>query len=131
MKTILILDDERGVRESFANYFEDQLWDVIQAASAEEALEHLDHSKVHAAIVDVRLPGINGNEFIRRMCEITQHIAFVICTGSPEYVVPDDLMVLPCVSNKLMKKPVSNFSDLENLISSTMKRLNNDQKDGD
>ncbi len=38
MNTVLILDDETAVRQSFADYFEDQLWNVIQAASAEEAI---------------------------------------------------------------------------------------------
>lgn len=126
MKTILILDDEAAVRESFADYFEDQLWGVIQAGSAEEALEFLKHSTVQAAVVDVRLPGINGNDFIRKMCTITHQIAFVICTGSPEYVIPDDLLILPCVSSILMKKPVSSFSELENLINRTINRLNNE-----
>lgn len=128
MKTILILDDEKAVRESLADYFEDQLWNVIQAGSGEEAIEILEHSTVQAAIVDVRLPGIDGNEFTRRMCQKTQEIVFVICTGSPEYVVPDDLLSQSCVSNTLMKKPVCSFSDLEDLINKTMSGLKKDKK---
>lgn len=120
MKRILILDDEIAVRESFADFFEDQLWEVLQAGSAEEAIEIMKNEKVQAAIVDVRLPGMDGNSFIRKICETVQDTAFVICTGSPEYLVPADLLDIPCVCKKLMQKPVSSFLELEELVLETM-----------
>ncbi len=40
----------------------------------------------------------------------------VTCTSSSEYVVPDDLPALPCVSNCLFKKPVTDLADLEKEI---------------
>lgn len=123
MKKILILDDEVAVRESYVDYFEDRLWEVVSAGSAEEALEILETEKVDAAVVDVRLPGMDGTSFIRKMCETVQNTAFIICTGSPEYIVPEDLLVFPCVSQILMKKPVSSFRELEDLIEETMDRI--------
>jgi CheY-like chemotaxis protein len=66
MKTILILDDEKVVRESFLDYFEDHLWNPVQAESGEQALELLKKESPVVAIVDVRLPGMDGNVFIRK-----------------------------------------------------------------
>ncbi len=126
MKRILILDDEVAVRESFADFFEDQLWDVVQAGSGEEALEILERETVQAAIVDVRLPGMDGNAFIRKMCQKTDSIAFVICTGSPEYLVPEDLLGKRCVSDVLMKKPISSFNEIARLIEKTMRQVQDD-----
>lgn len=65
MKRILILDDEPAVRQSFMDYFEDRLWFPVQAGSGEEALALLMQERQMAAIVDVRLPGMDGNDFIR------------------------------------------------------------------
>lgn len=120
MKTIMILDDEVAVRESFSDYFEDRSWEVYQAGSGEEALGTLEHTAVQAAIVDVRLPGMDGNEFIRTMCKRTKKIAFVICTGSPEYVVPKDLIAETCVASSLMKKPVNKLEELEARVIETI-----------
>jgi len=123
MKSILILDDERAVRHSFVDYFEDQMWHVSQAESAEDALALLEHQAVNAAIVDMRLPGIDGNGFIREACQRYPKMAFVICTGSPEYHVPDDLLVLPCVSSRLYRKPVNDMSELERNVINVMSTL--------
>lgn len=114
MKKILILDDDQAVRESFVDYFEDCLWQTIQAGSAEEALKILEIESPLAALVDIRLPGMDGNEFIRKASRQKPEMAFVVCTGSPEYVVPPDLLELPCVSSRLFKKPVTGLIDLEN-----------------
>jgi len=116
MKTILIIDDEQAVRDSFVDYFEDCLWHPVQAESAEEALALLKDESPDAAVVDVRLPGMDGNDFIRKAYQGSPKTAFVICTGSPEFRVPPDLMKLPRVSNRLFKKPVARMADLEKAI---------------
>lgn len=116
MKTILILDDEQAVRQSFSDYFEDHLWNPIQADSAEDALIMLEEERADAAIVDVRLPGMDGTEFIRELNNRKLTIACVICTGSPEFELPPDLIDLTIVSNTLFKKPVSDLEKLENEV---------------
>ncbi len=113
MNTILILDDEYVVRQSFADYFEDNLWRVVQAETAEQALELLDTEKPEVAIVDIRLPGIDGDEFIREALERKKQLAFVICSGSPSYGVPEDLQHQIKVSQNFFRKPVTNFQELE------------------
>ncbi len=110
------MDDESAVRNSFIDYFEDKLWRTIAAENAEEALELLKSESPDAAVVDVRLPGMDGNEFIRVACQEGRNIAFVLCTGSPEYVVPMDLQEFTCVSARLFKKPVTNLAKMEEEI---------------
>lgn len=123
MKTILILDDEFAVRESFADYFEDQGWEVVQAESAEQAVALLEQRSVDAAVVDVRLPGMDGNDFIRTVLPGVQNTVFVICSGSPEYSIPSDLIDIPCISKTLFKKPVKQIGDLEQEILRIMDRM--------
>ncbi len=125
MKTILILDDEPAVCKSFADYFEDRLWHPIQAENAEGALKLLGDESPAAAVVDILLPGMDGNDFIRKAYRQKPEMAFVVCTGSPEYVVPSDLLELPCVSSRLFKKPITNLAELENELIRTIKGLKN------
>ena len=128
MKKILILDDEQAVRQSFLDYFEDHLWQTIQAESAEDALMMLQDERPQAAIVDVRLPGMDGIEFIRQLCNRELVIACVICTGSPEFDLPADFHDLAIVSNIIFKKPVSDLAELENEVSSVLAAISNGGK---
>jgi len=123
MKTILILDDEQIVRDSLSDYFEDRLWRSVQAQSAEEALELLENESPDAVVVDVRLGGMDGDVFIRTARVKYPKLAFVICTGSPAYAVPDDLQGLTQVSTNLFKKPVVVMADLEADILQVIERV--------
>ena len=113
MNSILILDDEAAVRQSLVDHFEDRCWRTLEAGSAEEAVKLLGLEQPDAAIVDIRLPGMDGNDFIRQLNQRSTSMVFVICTGSPEYLVPIDLQQLPNVSSRLIKKPVTNLDELE------------------
>ena len=113
---MLILDDEESVRESLVDFFEDRGWGVLSASTSEEAFDLLKHEKVAGAIVDIRLPGVDGNEFMRVVSEIHPTLACVVSTGSPEYHTPKDLVDLPQVSKKIFSKPVVDLKDLEKAL---------------
>lgn len=124
MTTILILEDELIIRQSLADYFEDQAWHTLEAETAEKALTLLDAHTITAAIVDIRLPGIDGNEFIRKAAPLHPNMGFVICTGSPAFMVPPDLQQLPNVSDWLCRKPVRNLDELKNQLVQLIDSLN-------
>ncbi|MCP5046949.1 MAG: response regulator [bacterium] len=115
MKTILILDDENAIRLSFVDYFEDRMWRTLEANSAEKALELLKHAQPDAAIVDIRLPGMDGNNFVREVYRRNIKMAFILTTGSPEYRLSADLLALE-VPIQLIRKPVVNLAGLEEVI---------------
>ncbi len=123
MKTILILDDEEVIREAFSAYFEDRLWVSLRAESAEDAVALLENENPDAAIVDIRLPGMTGGDFIREALALKPKMAFAICTGSPEYIVPIDLRDEPQVSKFVFKKPLTKLFDLESELLSIIEKL--------
>ncbi|MBI9109218.1 MAG: response regulator [Spirochaetales bacterium] len=112
-KSILIIDDESFVRQSFADFLDDCLWETFQTESGEAALEILKKTKISAVIVDIRLGGMVGDEFIRKALSLYPELVFLICTGSPEYHIPSDLLESGRVSRKLFKKPVSRMTELD------------------
>ena len=50
---------------------------------------------------------------------------FVVCTGSPEYEISEDLIRLPCVADRVFGKPVIDLNELEDTIN---KLLANESK---
>ena len=113
MRAILILDDDSAVRRSFCDFFEDHLWYPVPAESGEEALTLLQSVRPLAAIVDVRLPGIDGNEFICQASRLMTPLKFLVCTGSPEYQIPDGLQQMPNLCPRVFHKPVVDLQELE------------------
>lgn len=82
---ILIVDDEAGIRDSLLHFLEDYDFAVDAAASAEDALMLLETWQYQAAIVDIRLPQMDGDTFIVHAHEIDPGMQFIIHTGSVEY----------------------------------------------
>ncbi len=113
---VLILDDDDAVRESFAYHFEDQGWRIVAAATAEEALTMMRDETPDGAIVDIRLPGMGGNDFIRAALIKHPTLACVICTGSPEYLPPGDILAMPQVSRRIFGKPVLDLTEIEEAL---------------
>lgn len=64
---ILVVEDDRGVRESLAMVLGFQDYTVIEASSGEEGLDLAGSERPHAAILDINLPGIDGLETCRRL----------------------------------------------------------------
>ena len=78
---ILVVDDEESIRRNLCIYLEDEEFEVSAAESGEEALEMLTHSSFEAAIVDIRLPGMDGNTFIERAHKLDMELGFLVFTG--------------------------------------------------
>jgi len=121
-RTILILDDEENIRQSFIDYFEDQGWETYEAGSSEQALELLKEINLDAIIVDIRLPGKDGNDFISEAIKINSKTGFIICTGSPEYNIPGNFSENLQVCDHIFRKPVVDMSFLEQQIIKLIKR---------
>jgi DNA-binding response OmpR family regulator len=63
---ILIIDDDTSLLESYTVLFEDE-FQVSTAVSGESGLALLRQEDVHLVLLDVRLPGIDGIEVLRRI----------------------------------------------------------------
>ncbi len=110
--SLLILDDEDLIRESLKDYFEDMDWDVVAFASAEEALVHIHSFELDYITVDLRLPGINGVDFILQAHTLQPHTRFVIYTGSINFALNDDLRQIGITEENLIHKPVLEMHEI-------------------
>ena len=65
--TILIVDDEKNIRRTLRMILEGEGFEVLEAGSAEEGLPLIDERAVDLVVLDVRLPGMTGVEFVRQV----------------------------------------------------------------
>ena len=80
-RRVLVVDDEPGMRY-VARRVLGRRFEVIEAASGEEALELLEKGNFHLAVVDVRLPGISGLELLTAIKTCAMGIDVIVVTGS-------------------------------------------------
>jgi two-component system response regulator MprA len=82
---ILVVDDERAVRESLRRALELEGYDVELAEDGEQALERLGRvSPVDAAVLDVLMPGIDGLEVCRRLRAAGNAVPVLMLTARAE-----------------------------------------------
>jgi response regulator RpfG family c-di-GMP phosphodiesterase len=79
-ETILIVDDERGPRESLRMIL-DSNHRILQASSGAEALECIRREHVDLITLDLNMPGMHGQELMRTVRSEFPHIEIVIITG--------------------------------------------------
>lgn len=64
-ETILIIDDEKAIRDSLAEILADEGFLPLTAASAEEGLHILDEQETDLVLLDIWLPGMDGLEALK------------------------------------------------------------------
>ena len=65
--TILVVDDDEGVTETFARMLRLEGYEVRTAMSAETGLREAEKSRPDAIILDLRMPLVDGLVFLRRL----------------------------------------------------------------
>lgn len=80
MRSILVVDDELSIRESFSLILEGK-YQIYLAASGEAALKVVADQKVDMVYLDVRMPGMNGIETLQRLRQIDPDVEVIMVTA--------------------------------------------------
>jgi len=78
---ILIVDDEEIVRESLANWLEEDGYEVKVAENADRALERLPEKEWNLAMVDLKMPGMDGIQLMDEIRKIKPETIVIIMTA--------------------------------------------------
>ena len=91
--SIMIIDDEERIRQLLLDFLEDfDIFDLRAEESAEGALQSLAQNRADLCIVDMRLPGMNGQAFILQAFEAGLSGAFLLHTGSMDFSLTKQLL---------------------------------------
>jgi putative two-component system response regulator len=83
-RSILLVDDERSVSAILERYLSQMGYSCITAESGFEALEKLKKYPCALALCDIRMPGMDGIELLKRIKEYDEDIAVVMVTAVDE-----------------------------------------------
>src|SRR4030067_2216627 len=100
---ILIVDDDQIFRSEFKDCFEE--YDIVEAPDGEEALKILKKpNEIDLVISDIKMPGMDGLEVLRKIKEMAPEMNVVILTGhgSKEVVI----RALRGLASNYIEKPI-------------------------
>ncbi|MBI5520899.1 MAG: response regulator [Desulfovibrio sp.] len=119
---IMIIDDEERIRQLLLDFLEDydDEFGLRSCESAEEALLELEREQADLCIVDMRLPGMDGQAFILRAHERGLCRRFVLHTGSMDFSLNRELEAIGLEEADIFFKPC----DMEQMLARIRHRLN-------
>jgi len=85
MKKILVVDDEENIRELYRDELTEEGYTVELAANGLEALSKLETFRPDLVTLDVKMPGIDGIEVLRRIREKNTSLPVMLLTAFGEF----------------------------------------------
>lgn len=79
--TILVIDDEKNIREGLGAAFELEGYEVRLAANGQEGLDQIAKGDIDLVVTDLRMDGISGEEVLRRVTTQNPGIPVIVLTG--------------------------------------------------
>jgi len=109
-RKLLLVDDEASQRELLSGYLGKNGYEVYTAGSGEEALEQYHTVFAPVALVDMKMPGMNGLQLLSRLKEINPFIQVIVLTafGSVETAVA----AMKAGAFDYLTKPVEDLDEL-------------------
>jgi DNA-binding NtrC family response regulator len=103
-ESILIVDDEKIVRESLFHWFEEEDYNVDTAEDGETALRKFDKGKYDLILLDMKMPGMSGLDLLAKVKEIDPDIVVILITAFAS--VPTAIKALKDGAYDYVTKPV-------------------------
>jgi DNA-binding NtrC family response regulator len=102
--SVLVVDDEKNIRRTIRMVLEGEGIEVLEAASAEEALEIAKGEEPDAIVLDVRLPGMTGLDALKRLRAQRDLVPIVMISGHAS--VSEAVDAVRHGANDFLEKPL-------------------------
>ena len=117
VKQILIVDDDEAIRITMKAILEDEGYFVDLASTGKEAIQKTEQKSYNIALLDIRLPDMEGVELLGQMKDSTPRMRKIMVTGYPS--VKNAIEALNKNADAYLIKPV----DIEKLLSTVKDQL--------
>ena len=120
MQKILVVDDEKHIRDSCIKLLQRKRFEAEGAADGVEALDKIGKQSFDLVLLDVRMPGMDGIEVLRRAKAIVPDLVVLILTGHGTLDTAGEAMTLGAAG--FIRKPIS-IENLAETIDTTLERV--------
>lgn len=80
-KTLLLVDDEQGIRESLKSFFERYLYNILEAENGQQAIEKAENGSVDLILLDLMLPDMYGIDVCKQIRRTKPNIPIICLTA--------------------------------------------------
>lgn len=119
VKRILIVDDDPIMREAMNETLSAAGYETVQCADGESAERVLEAGDIDLVISDIRMPGIDGLELLKRTKAGEEAPPFIVISGHA--TVPEAVEAMKCGAYDLLVKPFS-YRELTSLVEAALTR---------
>src|ERR1035438_5187709 len=117
--SVLIVDDEPGIRTALRASFLRHGWRVETAAGVREAVRNLEGKEFDLVVTDIRMPDGTGMEVMRAVRQLSPGTAVILLTAFGS--VPDAVTAMRDGALDYLTKPIS-FEQLQAMAAQVMHR---------
>jgi DNA-binding response OmpR family regulator len=82
-KIILVVDDDKSILRTFTRILQKSGYEIETAETGKEAMEKAENSHYDLALVDIRLPDMDGTDLLAKLKRQLQHTVKIMITGFP------------------------------------------------
>ena len=82
-KTILVVDDDKSILRTFTRILQKSGYEIDVAETGKEAMEKAENRHYDLALVDIRLPDMDGTDLLAKLKKQLQHTVKIMITGFP------------------------------------------------
>lgn len=117
---ILIIDDEKLVRESFAIYLEDSNFQVLEAENGNQGIEKCRQESPDLVLCDMRMPQSDGFDVLATVTQEFPEMPIVMVSGMGS--ISDALKALKLGAWDYLTKPIEDMAALEHAVKQSLER---------
>ena len=82
-KTILVVDDDKSILRTFTRILQKNGYEIDVAETGKEAIEKAENRNYDFALIDIRLPDMDGTDLLSRLKRQLQRTIKIMITGFP------------------------------------------------
>lgn len=94
MSSILVVEDDKAIRNALVCALEDEGYDAQSSSDGQRALNHLEHAPVDLILVDASMPVLNGSDMVRTLRLMGNAVPVIMMSAQLAWRLPEGVQFL-------------------------------------